>query len=99
MPKASSAPTNTPSNLNTNYAIAVLSQGNFVSQIYALLRVKFLGLKMCQCKKMDKYQVYLDAIQYRSVMSTFIRNRQYTFYSIYLHSRTRRNTRKLKSKY
>ena len=27
----------------------------FLSQIYALLCVKFLGLKMCECKKNDKY--------------------------------------------
>ena len=30
----------------------------FLSQIYALLRVKFTGLKMCECKKNDKYQVW-----------------------------------------
>ena len=29
----------------------------FLSQIYALLSVKFSGLKMCECKKNDKYQV------------------------------------------
>ena len=30
-----------------------------LSQIYALLSVKFWGLKMCECKKYDKYHVYL----------------------------------------
>ena len=47
-----------------------LSQGNFcrkftlfcreaiLSQIYALLSVKFPGLKMCGCKKNDKYEVW-----------------------------------------
>ena len=30
----------------------------FLSQIYALLRVKFSSLKMCQCKKMDQYEVW-----------------------------------------
>ena len=29
----------------------------FLSRIYALLRVKFPGLKMCWCKKNDKYEV------------------------------------------
>ena len=29
----------------------------FLSQIYALLSVKFSDLKMCKCKKNDKYQV------------------------------------------
>ena len=29
----------------------------FLSKIYALLSVKLLGLKMCQCKKKDKYEV------------------------------------------
>ena len=29
----------------------------FLSRIYALLSVKFPGLKMCECKKNDKYQV------------------------------------------
>ena len=28
-----------------------------MSQIYALLSVKFPGLKICECKKNDKYQV------------------------------------------
>ena len=37
---------------------AVLSRGIFFLQIYALLGVKFLGLKMCQCKEMDKYLVW-----------------------------------------
>ena len=27
-------------------------------EIYALLSVKFSGLKMCQCKKKDKYEVW-----------------------------------------
>ena len=26
-------------------------------QIYALLSVKFSGIKICECKKTDKYQV------------------------------------------
>ena len=30
----------------------------FLSQIYALLSVKFSGLKICECKKNDKYQVW-----------------------------------------
>ena len=29
-----------------------------MSKIYALLRVKFSGLKMCECKRNDKYQVW-----------------------------------------
>ena len=29
----------------------------FLSQIYVLLSVKFPGLKMCECKKNDKYEV------------------------------------------
>ena len=32
-----------------------------MSQIYALLSVKFSGLKMCECKKNDKYEVWLLA--------------------------------------
>ena len=31
----------------------------FLSEIYALLSVKFSGLKMCECKQDDKYQVCL----------------------------------------
>ena len=30
----------------------------FLSQIYALLSVKFSGLNMCECKKSDKYEVW-----------------------------------------
>ena len=32
---------------------------SILSQIYALLSVKFSGLKICECKKNDKYQVCL----------------------------------------
>ena len=32
----------------------------FLSQIYTLLSVKFPGLKICECKKDDKYQVYAE---------------------------------------
>ena len=31
----------------------------FLSQIYALFSVKFTDLKMCQCKKSDKYEVWM----------------------------------------
>ena len=31
----------------------------FLSHIYALLSVKFSGLKICECKNNDKYQVCL----------------------------------------
>ena len=33
----------------------------FLSQIYAPLSVNFSGLKMCECKKNDKYQVCLPS--------------------------------------
>ena len=35
-----------------------LSWGNFLSQINTLLSLKVLDLKMCECKKIDKYQVW-----------------------------------------
>ena len=33
-----------------------------MSQIYALLSVKILGLKMCECKRKDKYQVWMNRV-------------------------------------
>ena len=48
----------------------------FLSEIYALLSVKFSGLKMCGCKKNDKFQVCIDYpgtsviwIQWQAVIS------------------------------
>ena len=40
-------------------ALVVTLGAAVLSQIYALLSVKFWGLKMCECKKYDKYHVYL----------------------------------------
>ena len=36
----------------------------FLSQIYTLLSVKFSGLKMCECKKNDKYEVCTAAVPF-----------------------------------
>ena len=41
----------------------------FLLQIYALLSVKFPGLKMCGCKKKDKYQVCTRIRQLNSIFS------------------------------
>ena len=41
---------------------AVLSRRIFLSQIYALLSVKYSGLKTRECKKNDKYQVWPQVI-------------------------------------
>ena len=39
-----------------------------LSRIYALLSVKFSGLKMCECEKSDKYEVCM----YNSALQVFI---------------------------
>ena len=56
---------------------AVLLPGNFpLSQIYALLSVKFSGLKTCECKKADKYQAWL--IYWKKMPPTGIVKRKIT---------------------
>ena len=37
-------------------------------QIYALLRVKFSSLKMCECKKNYKYQVWVTMMMFTIMM-------------------------------
>jgi len=40
-----------------------------LSRIYALLSVKFSGLKMCGCKKSDKYEVWTHIINSTHIQS------------------------------
>ena len=44
----------------------------FLSQIYALLSVKFSGLKMCECKKNDKYEVWVMMWQLKKKITKHI---------------------------
>ena len=43
--------------LLSNIDLCCFVARQFLSQIYALLSVKFSDLKMCECKKNDKYEV------------------------------------------
>ena len=48
----------------------------FLSQIYALLSVKYSGLKICWCKKRDKYQVWVDrGFDHKKVITVNFRER------------------------
>ena len=42
-----------------------------MSQIYALLSVKFSGVKMCWCKKGDKYEVCSNVLKSQSEYKKF----------------------------
>ena len=50
--------THTVCNFTQNIDSGCFVARQFLSQIYALLSVKFSGLKMCWCKKNDKSQVW-----------------------------------------
>ena len=65
--------------LLSNIDLCCFVARQFLSQIYALLSEKFPGLKMCECKKNDKYQVCNQV----DLSSSLYKNNQVKLYEHY----------------